>query len=283
MKAEERKDAPKHAPPAVAEPPAHPHHHAPTVGEAALGMIEGIRATFGTVNGRVLGLLLAFALVGGVWWFFARESRRADSHRWTELEQLTNLAGLKKYAEDNPNTVPGRVARLEEARRQFGASGIGMMARRDDRAEGIKNVEAARAEFVKLAGEFSRDAVLRAECLAKAAEAELALVGVPKQGSQDFRGTVADAAKYLRDLATTVGPDTTAGKAAIKRAEDLEKNADEVRRVGQLLNSQMTPTPIPDDIKTPPSLAPTTPTGPVETPKPPEGPLTPPEPPPAKK
>lgn len=281
MKAEERKDAPKLPPAGLAEPPV-PHHHAPTVGEGVGDLLAAIRSMVGTVNGRVVGLLLAIALVGGVWWFFARESRRADSHRWTELEQLTNLSGLDKYAEANPNTVPGRVARLEEARRRFGPNGVAKMARRDGRADGIKGVEEARAEFVKLAGEFSRDVVMKAECLAKAAEAELALVGVPKDGSSDFRGNVGDAVKYLRELATTVGPDTAAGAAANKRADELEKNADEVRRVGQLLNSQLTPVPV-ADIRTPPSLAPATPPGQVETPKSPTGPLPPPDAPATKK
>jgi hypothetical protein len=272
MKAEERKDVPKHPAPGVAEPP-NPHHHAPTVAEGVGDIFAWLRSAVGTVNGRVVGLLLALGLVAGVWWFFAREGRRADSARWTELEQLSGLASLDKYAEANPNTVSGRVARLEEARRKFGPNGVAKMARRDDRADGIKAVEEARAEFVKLAGEFSGDAVMKAECLAKAAEAELALVGVPKDGSQDFRGTVGEATKFLRELAKTVGPETAAGVAATKRADDLEKNADEVRRVGQLLNSQLTPMPI-ADIKTPPSLAPATPSGPVETPKPPTGALT---------
>lgn len=279
MKAEERKDAEPAPATDTVTPPSPAKLEAESVADGINEMWGGIRATLGGINPKFVGIVLGVALVGGLWWYLARESRRAASHQWTAFAELSTQADLDKFAADNAKSLVGRVARLEQARILVGPDGITQLAGRDRerRKKAIENVEKARDDFAKLADEFD-DITLKGEALRGAASAELALVGIPKDGKpDDFRGSVEKAIEFYKRLAKVAGEKTAAGEAAVKRAADLELRVAEVRSLGMALHQAMTPPAIPD-IKPPVDLKPFDPT-PIPTPSPtPPGTVVPPPP-----
>jgi hypothetical protein len=229
-------------------------------------------------NIRVIGIILAVVIVIGVWWYAARESRRANSLVWTDLAEIERKGApddLATFASSNKDILAGKLARLEQARQLFGPEGVALLRGRDrgQQNKGIENIEKARGEFTALAEEFKGDATLRASCLTSAAEAELALVGVPKAGgSPDAKGTVKTAADLYRQAATVIGESTPAGEKARKRADELEANAATIEKVGKDIYDTIFPT---TGFTVPPpggnTKGPKAPTGPIETPKPPTG------------
>jgi hypothetical protein len=242
-------------------------------------------------NIRVIGIILAVVVVGGVWWYAARESRRANSLVWTDLVEIERKGGpddLAKFADSNKDLVAGQLARLELARQLFGPDGVALLRGRDreQQNKGLENIEKARGEFTALADAFKDNATLQATCLTSAAEAELALVGVPKAGgSPESKGSVKTAAELYRKAATVLGESTPAGEKARKRADELETNAATIEKVGKDIYDTIFPT---TGFTVPPpggnANGPKAPTGSIETPKPPTGtppkaptkPLTPP-------
>ncbi len=226
-------------------------------------------------NYRILGLVLAVVIVGGVWWYAVHESRKANSRMWAvwaDLERSPSPSGLEEFANSNKDTVPARLARLEAARIQLGPDGIAQLRQRDQatRNKGIENIEKAREELTRLADEFKGDPTLQATCLLDAAEAELALVGIPKgaAGLGD-KGTVQAAADLYRKAAAAVGENTPVGEQARKKAEALEAKAQTVEQVGDRLNNLLSP---PPSFNGTPGAGPKPPEGPIPAPKPPETP-----------
>jgi hypothetical protein len=231
------------------------------------------------VSPRVLGVVLAVVLVGGVWWYLAASNRKSASLQWAGLALLnrdTSPSRLEEFAKENKDSVAGRLARLEQARIQLGPEGIAALQLRDTdrRAKGIASIEAARDEMVKLADEFKGDKTLQATCLTAAAEAELALVGVSNSPTgTDSKGTVGKAAELLRKAADAIGPATPVGEQLITRAKDLEANKAKVEEVGARLNGLLMPPPSLTPPTVPPGglgSGPLPPVGPIPAPKPPE-------------
>jgi hypothetical protein len=250
------------------------------------------RAKSGRLVGlRWLGLALAVILVIGVWWYAVRQSNRADSQVWTGLADLVRRGGessLTEFATAHKDTTAARLARLEAARVHLGPDGIAQLQTGDktQRNKAVENLEKARDEFTKLAEEFQADPTLRATALMGAAEAELALVGVPKTDGLGSIGSVSAAADLYRKAAQAVGEATPVGEQAKKRADELEANKEEIQRVGVQLYDRpvigtTAPTfggPQPGGPKAPdmplPSIPPSGPT--PDSPKAPDKPLTPP-------
>jgi hypothetical protein len=232
------------------------------------------------VNYRWLGLVVAAALVIGVWWYASFKSRQADSTVWSGLADLFRSGrtnGLTDFANtpEHQKTVAGRLARVELARNQLGPEGIARLQIRnkDERNKGIENIEKAREEFVKLADEFQSDPTMRATCLMSAAEAELALVGIPKAGGSGDMGTPGAAAEFYRKAAQAIGENTPVGEQATKKSEELEAKKDEIARVADRLNTLVAPAtavtiPTPG---APNPEAPKAPEGPIGGQKQPEG------------
>jgi hypothetical protein len=228
------------------------------------------------VSPKLLGVVLAVAVLGGVWWYVSTSNTRSASASWASFADIARTGGaasLEEYIKAGGNDTPGRLARLELARIKLGPDGIVKLSLRDNdqRTKAIASIEAARTELTELAGEFRGDKAMQAACLLDAAEAELALVGIAKSaGGSDFRGSVSTAADLTRQAADAVGPTTPFGETLIERAKELEANKAQIEEVGLKLNQLLTP---------PPSLVPS---GGLGTPKAPEGKLpeiTPPPPP----
>ena len=255
---------------------------------AGAAALVGRAKTGHLVSPKVLGAVLAVALVGGVWWYVSSSNRSATSANWTTFADTMRTGGqesLDGFVKLNASDTPGRLARLELARIKLGADGISKLPVRDgeSRAKAVASIEAARGDLVALADEFRGDKTLQATCLLDAAEAELALVGITKTpGGSDSRGTVAAATDLIRKAADVIGPTTTYGETLLKRAADLEANKAQVEEVGMKLNNLLTPPPslVPSDglgspkapsgpIQDP--VAPTVPKG--EGPKAPSGPI----------
>lgn len=251
------------------------------------------RAKSGRLVGlRWLGLALAAVLIIGVWWYAVRQSSRADSQVWSGLADLVRRGGessLTEFASAHKDTTAARLARLEAARVYLGPDGIGQLQTGDkaQRNKAVENLEKARDEFTKLAEEFQADPTLRATSLMGAAEAELALVGVPKTDGLGSVGSVSAAAELYRKAAQAVGEATPVGEQAKKRADELEANKEEIERVGVQLYDRpvigtTAPTfggPQPSGPKAPDMPLPSIPPGSGSTPdspKAPDKPLTPP-------
>lgn len=207
-------------------------------------LVEGVKSGK-FLNYRIIGLVLAVAIVGGVWWYAIRQSRTSTSAQWAQFAQSQGAAPIEVFAEENQKDFAGKVARLQLARLWFGPDGVAQLNASDPekRTKGIDNIQKARDEFVKLADEFKDDQTLRAASLIDAAGAELALVGIPKAtGSSEERGTVAKAVEFYRQAASTVGEETEYGGKLKAKADELEKDAAEIHKVAQALYNPLLPT-----------------------------------------
>jgi len=201
------------------------------------------------LNTRTYLILAAVLLLGGAGvylWYAGKEHRKATAGMWMEITHIAGPAGLEEFAKDTKDPTAARVARLQLARVWLGPDGLQKLAsiNSDARRTAIDSVEKARKEFEKLADEFKDDLTLKAQCLDGQAHAELALVGIPKEGTFDqYRGTVSRAVELFKEYAKLVGESTKTGEEAVKKADDLSKNEQEVLRVAQALNNRLTPPP----------------------------------------
>jgi len=239
---------------------------------------------------RAAGLAVAALLIGGLVWFLLNANKKAASQLWASLDMATP-SQLEELADKSANTPAGQVARLEQARTLLGQEGIGKFNGndRDAQIKGIANVEKARGMFLQLAGDFSKDKTLHATCLREAAEAELALVGVPKSANgSDSLGTVKAAADLYTRAAQAIGATTAAGEQFTKKAAELTANDAALTKAGLDLYSRTMPLPAfsgdrpaGSGILAPTTITPGTDLTPVEGVKPPVNPIAPPAAPPA--
>lgn len=170
---------------------------------------------------------MAVALVGvaliGLFVYMRGQQDVASSRMWLDLEVASTPEDLEKVMTDYPNTVPAQLAEFHLARIKLGPEGIDRLVTGDqaERQKGLANVEAAKESFNKMAPDLKNSPVLLAECYLGLAKAELALVGITKEGRIDsFRGSTTTAAEWLEKLAE-VAPGTPWGDEAKKNATDL--------------------------------------------------------------
>lgn len=232
---------------------------------------------------RAIGVVVLVVLAVVVWRYIATSRASVTSAQWVALENVSSLPGLEKFAEDNPNTTAGKVAKLHEARVWLGPDGIDALQVKDAdrRKKGVENIEKARDVMGKLADEFKDNLALRVQCLIAVAKAEEALIGIPKDGKTDeFRGSPKKTAEYY-DAAAAAAQGTPLAEDLKKYAERMRSKEIEVVQVQGQLNNLMTPPksptldPIkPDGTPTPPVPGipggpnPVSPTPPTPTPTP---------------
>jgi hypothetical protein len=234
------------------------------------------------VSPKVLAVILAVVLVGGLWWYFSSQSKKATSHRWSEYELARTEEEFKKVADANPKETVAPVARLAAARLRLTADGLAKLNIAKDRAGAIEAVAKAREELKQLATEFEKsgDRMLRVEAIRLAAQAELALVGIPKPGTDGLsvanqQGDVAAAVEMLNSAAKIIGDATPAGERLKKQAEELataaaRKDTSDAlapARLGRSIHDLIVFVP---ETKIEPK-APERPLDPIPDPKPPEG------------
>jgi hypothetical protein len=192
--------------------------------------------------------LILFVVAGvGVTWWIIRERRIAESARWADLDKRSTPSSLEEFAKANPNTIQAKLANLEIARLHLGQEGIDRMhaepqipgdpdsekRAREIREAAVLNVEKARAEFQQCLSDFNHDPTIKVECLWSLAQAEAALVGIPKPGQLDQRrGDPAKAVEWY-DKVAEAASDTPLGKQAKKMADTL-RNQNTAQQVATL-------------------------------------------------
>jgi hypothetical protein len=247
---------------------------------------------------RWFGIGLGVGLIATLLWFLSSQNKATNSLQWREISNPDSVS-WEEAAKVYKDTMPGRVARLEIAREQLGPKGIGKLnsPKREEQIQAVTSIETAREELLKLAGEFKNDKALQVTCYTLAADAELALVGIPKDAtSPDHRGQVKAAAELCTKAAKIIGEKTVAGEELTKKAADLTARDAEITKAAldiynrSAIAPAMTFSPGTGDIKAPITLEPNKnlPTaepikpavGPVGTPPTTPSPVTPISPPP---
>jgi hypothetical protein len=234
------------------------------------------------INPKILAAILAVVLIGGLWWYFKSESKKTDSLRWSEYERASSIDDYKKVAEANAKSPVASIAKLAAARLRLTNDGLAKFNIPASRAGAIEAIDAARKELKDLAVEFEKagDRVLRAESLRLAAQAELALVGVPKPGTDGLSvanqlGSVTAAIELLNTAAKVIGEATPAGERLKNQAKELavandRKDNSDLTTPAKLASDihAMIKPPVETKIEPKP---PDKPLDPIPAPKPPEG------------
>jgi hypothetical protein len=209
-----------------------------------------------------VGILIAIAAIVLLVIYLRGMGATGDAEAWKSLSTINTQEGLQKFAETAPDSTASRVARLQEARMLLGPLGIDQLnsINPDVRGKAVKSIDAARALFAKLEGDFAKDKTLQAMAIEGAAKAELALVGVPKEGTSlaamDSRGSVDKAVELYRKYAKLFDEKSPLAEAAKKTADELEKNKQDVVQLSTFLNTKLAPNLPQPEIKAPPSLTP---------------------------
>ena len=159
---------------------------------------------------RGSGVVVVVVLAVVVWRVIVSSRTSVASSQWMTLETANDMKGLETFAEQNPNTTAGKIARLHEARVWLGPEGIETLQIKDEdrRKKGIASIEKARDAMAALANDFSDNLVLEVQCLVAVAKAEEARVGLPKEGKTDeFRGSPKKAARPTTRPPAAVRPE----------------------------------------------------------------------------
>ncbi len=172
---------------------------------------------------RVMAVILVVATGIGVVVYMRGQEQNNASKMWVDLEGAATLEDLEKIITDYPNTVPAQLAEVHLARIKIGPDGIDRLVTGEqaERQKALANIESAKELFEKLAPELKDSPVLQAECYLGLAKAEVALIGITKEGRIDtFRGSPTAAAEWLEKLAA-LAEGTPWGDEAKKQAAEL--------------------------------------------------------------
>jgi tetratricopeptide (TPR) repeat protein len=222
-------------------------------------MIRGLRT-----KPNPSSLVIAIFVVGAVlifilWHYFSNRSAESRGQLWAQLENVSNMKELSSFAESNAKTVPGLIARFQEARvlQQAGLerlfSGVDSV-----REEAQKNLQEARELYESLAKETAERPLLRQE----------ALMGVAK--CKEAAGNLDEALEAYRAVVTATAkePASAFGEIAADRVKKLESEEGRreigalYRKLSELSKPKPPPPPLPlEPSKSGPSLPPPVPPG----------------------
>ncbi len=182
--------------------------------EAVQGIKEGpSRGTLLTLIAVGLVVILVLA-----WRYFATSAEESDSARWLRWDSLASPEQLKNFADDKDvqGHVQGRLARLEEARRNLydGLRDIGIQGAA--RTQALDSIKKSAELYDALVNECADKPLLHQQTLLGAAKAHESLGDYDKADS------------YYQQLAQKYA-DSVLGKEAgeqIKRLEAGKKNGD---------------------------------------------------------
>jgi hypothetical protein len=184
------------------------------LGEAIQNMKEGpSRGT--TLLLVAVGLIL---IVVFAWRYFSNSAEESDSARWLKWDSLSSPKQLESFAEDPSvqGQTPGRLARLEEARRNLhdGLSDLGGFG--TTRTEALEKIKKAAGIYEKLVDECADKPLLHQQVLMGSAK------------SRESLGEIEQARKYYNLLKQKYA-DTVFGKEAteqLKRLDTAAENGD---------------------------------------------------------
>jgi hypothetical protein len=185
------------------------------------------------VSGRtvyyLVGILAVIAIVVGFYYYFAAEKKRARDAILLQLATADNAEKLRAGMEDHRGTVYGSLFKLHFARHQLRNEGLPKLGTDNStaRLQAANSVDDARKYYLELTTEFKEkdDPALLQEAWLGAAEAEEALVGLPRPepNQAEFRGNVDKALEYY-DHGTAILPDTEFTKRYKTKAEKIKAN-----------------------------------------------------------
>lgn len=213
--------------------------HTNALADGMVKLVHGIKSkpptssiTLWVIAGLALGTFLA--------WYFASGTSTAYSRLWVQIEDdsynrhpAIAEMDLKNISQESPASIPGRTARFQEARLLL-PQGLQQLCGQD-RKNAIERLEKARKLYLELAKECADDALLTQEAMFGAAKAEEALVGVPKEGSDESSGSLSKALELYNQLAQKYG-DSFLGKEAAARAKQIEANRADIEKFYVELN-----------------------------------------------
>jgi len=178
-------------------------------------LIESAKAgpnqTMLIVGGVILVILVL--IVG--WRYYSKVSSQNRSSLWLKVEEASDVEELEKIAKDSPNTVPGRVARLQWARSLY-RQGIEKLFSVTDRDKAKENLEEARKLYDQLAKELTHSPVMVQEAMMGSAKA--------RESLGDTEGATSAYEKLAKDF-----PKSALGKEAEERAKQLHDKATEIK------------------------------------------------------
>lgn len=191
------------------------------------------------VSYRVMAVLLIFGAGLVFFLYMTSQSHISDSKKWLDLELASTPEDLEKISTEYRDSVPAQLAEFHLARIRLAPEGMGRLVTGDpqERQKAIASIELAKETFRKMADELKNSPVMQAECYLGLAKAELALVGITKEGRiNEARGDTKTAAEWLDKLAA-VAEGTPWGDDAKTLASDL-RNPDV--QMGQKIHSVQT-------------------------------------------
>jgi hypothetical protein len=178
-------------------------------------MIRGLRTRPNPSSVVVAIFVIGAVLIFLLWHYFSGKSQESRGQLWAQLENTSSLKDLRSFADSNAKTVPGLVARFQEAR-VLQQSGLERLFSDVDsvREDAQKNLQEARELYEGLAKETSDRPLLRQE----------ALMGVAR--CKEAAGDLDDALAAYRDVvkATEKEPASAVGQAAADRVKKLESD-----------------------------------------------------------
>ena len=184
------------------------------LGETIQGFKEG--PSRGTILILVaIGLIVVVILV---WRYLASSKEEADSTRWLNWDRLASPEALKEFAEKNQGELPGRLARLEEARRAL-HDGLRNLGDPGTRAQAQGDIRKAAEIYDKLADELADKPLLHQQVLMGAAKAHESL------------GEYDPARKYYEQLTRKYGNTKLGEEAAadLKRLDESKSDLEALR------------------------------------------------------
>ncbi len=170
------------------------------------------RATIYYVVGGILLLLAVFIV-----WCYFRSNQLAEAERWQLLNAGTGQFLDKLAAKDDAETNAGKAARFERAWHAYWDIGVKRLAIHNG-IEGMKPINAAAAEYRKLADDCAGDKLWEPEALY--------CLAVIEETKAVINTDALDRAKKLYEDVRTKYPNSARGKLAaewLTNAEDKQK------------------------------------------------------------
>jgi hypothetical protein len=176
----------------------------------------------------------------GVWRYAASATYSQRSALWVSVDTASHnpengIRQLANIGKEIPGSLAGRTARFELARIRL-EQGQTSLTAFVQRAGAVESVEEARRLYGQLVNECADSPLLTQEAMMGVAKAEESLAGVadPKDPEKKL-GDLGRALEDYQQLAAKY-PDSVLGKAAAKRAEELQQQGSEVERFYKELN-----------------------------------------------
>jgi len=172
----------------------------------------------------VVALIILLILPFQMFWGWGS---RENSDRWVRLDMASDAVLAELIAKDG-DTLPGQIARIYEARIDFGPNGLDLITSQTPatRKAAIASIEKARMQYLKLADELKDHPMFRYEAYLNAARAEETLIGIPKADkSSEFRGDVTLAQTLYQQAASVRSAIEASTKATPQSEASIAINA----------------------------------------------------------